>query len=129
MSGRQRSTDAAARGHVRHREVLAGQTEQRLARWLPGHHPHPPTHPPAHHVWAHVRECREVTKRAIIDVNSTVSGRYYDILTSIIAQLLTSRPFLDSCRGQDARPFSFISLNCGSKVKRMQALSCCLCLC
>ena len=35
------------------------------------------------------------SKRAIIDVNSIVSGRNYDILTSIIAQLLTSRPFGD----------------------------------
>ena len=32
-----------------------------------------------------------VTKRAIIDVNSIVSGRNYAILTSIIAQVLTSR--------------------------------------
>ena len=32
---------------------------------------------------------RDVTKRTIIDVNSIVSGRNYDILTSIIAQLMT----------------------------------------
>ena len=38
---------------------------------------------------------RDVTKRAIIDVNSIVAGRNYDILTSIIAKLLTSRPFSD----------------------------------
>ena len=35
---------------------------------------------------------RDVTKRAIIDVNSIVSGRGYDILTLInSAKLLTSR--------------------------------------
>ena len=33
------------------------------------------------------------TTRAIIGVNSIVSGRNYHILTSIIAQRLTSRPF------------------------------------
>ena len=40
---------------------------------------------------------RDVTKRAIIDVYSIVSGRNCDrpILTSIIAKLLTSRPFGD----------------------------------
>ena len=38
---------------------------------------------------------RDVTKRAIIDGNSIVSGRNYDTLTSIIAQLLTSWPFGD----------------------------------
>ena len=32
---------------------------------------------------------RDVTKRAIIDVNSVVSWWNYDILTSIIAKLLT----------------------------------------
>ena len=32
---------------------------------------------------------RHVTKRVIIYVNAVVSGRNYDILTSIIAQLLT----------------------------------------
>ena len=37
----------------------------------------------------------DVTKQEIIDVNSIVSGRNCDILTSIIAQLLTSRPFPD----------------------------------
>ena len=36
------------------------------------------------------RNGRDVTKRAIIDVDSIISGRNYDILTSIIAQLLTS---------------------------------------
>ena len=43
---------------------------------------------------------RDLTKRAIIDVNSIVSGRNYDILTSIrpIAQILRSRPFPDLCR-------------------------------
>ena len=41
---------------------------------------------------------RDFTKRAIIDVNSIVSGRNYDILDCIIAQLLTSRPFLDPCQ-------------------------------
>ena len=41
----------------------------------------------------------------IIDVNSVVSGRNYDILTSIIAQFLTSWPlpdisrFCSPCRG------------------------------
>ena len=39
----------------------------------------------------------DVTKRAIIDVNSIVSGRNYDILTSIIAQLLTPWPVPDLC--------------------------------
>ena len=33
----------------------------------------------------------DVAKQAIIDVNSFVSGRNYDILTSIIAQLMTSK--------------------------------------
>ena len=37
----------------------------------------------------------DVTKGAIIDINSIVSGRNYDILTSIIAKLLMSRPFGD----------------------------------
>ena len=37
----------------------------------------------------------DVTKRATIDFDSIVSGRNYDILTSIIAQLLTSRTFPD----------------------------------
>ena len=32
-------------------------------------------------------------QQAIIDVNSIVSGRNYDILTSIITKLITSRPF------------------------------------
>ena len=41
---------------------------------------------------------RDVTKRPITYVNSIVSGRNYDTLTSIIAQLLTSRPFPDLCR-------------------------------
>ena len=42
---------------------------------------------------------RDITKRAIIDVNSIyiVSERNDDILTSIIAQLLTSWPFPDLC--------------------------------
>ena len=34
-----------------------------------------------------------VTSRPIIGVDSGVSGRIYDILTSIIAHLLTSQPF------------------------------------
>ena len=34
----------------------------------------------------------DVTKRAIIDVNSIVSGRNYDILALIIAQILTTIP-------------------------------------
>ena len=38
---------------------------------------------------------RDVTKRAIVDINSIVSGWNYDILTSIITKLLTSRPFSD----------------------------------
>ena len=38
-----------------------------------------------------------------MDVNSTVSGWYYDILTSIIAQFLTSRPFPDLCRPEVPR--------------------------
>ena len=40
----------------------------------------------------------DVTKGAIIDVNSIVSGQNYDILTSIIAKLLMSRPFGDLSR-------------------------------
>ena len=41
---------------------------------------------------------RYVTRRAIIDVNSIVSGRNYNILTSIIAQVLPSRPLGDLSR-------------------------------
>ena len=41
---------------------------------------------------------RGETERAIIDVNSVVSGRNYAILTSIIAHLMTSRPFPGLCR-------------------------------
>ena len=43
---------------------------------------------------AQVAEWRDVTSQALIDVNSIVSERNYGIhvLTSIIAQLLTSRP-------------------------------------
>ena len=41
---------------------------------------------------------RNVITQAIIEVNCIVSGRNYDILTSIIAQLLTSRPFGDLSR-------------------------------
>ena len=41
----------------------------------------------------------EATKRAIIGVNSIVSEWNYDTLTSIIAQLLTSRPFGDLSHG------------------------------
>ena len=37
----------------------------------------------------------QFTKRAIIDVNSIVSGWNYDILTLIVAKLLTSQPFGD----------------------------------
>ena len=37
------------------------------------------------------------TNRAIIQVNSIVSEWNYDILTSIIAQLLPSRPFPNLC--------------------------------
>ena len=43
--------------------------------------------------FCYVRYGLDVTKRAIIDVNSIVSGRNYDIVTLIIAQLPTSRPF------------------------------------
>ena len=43
-------------------------------------------------VWLESPNGRDVTKRAIIDVNSIVSGQNYDILISIIAKLLTSRP-------------------------------------
>ena len=50
---------------------------------------------------AHVSD---VTKRAIIDVYSIVSWRNYDILTSIIAQLLTSRPFPDLCYAWSTSP-------------------------
>ena len=38
---------------------------------------------------------RNITKLVIIDVDSNVSGWNYDILASIFAQLLTSRPFPD----------------------------------
>ena len=50
-----------------------------------------------YHNKAQVREwpCRQ--QRAIIDVNSIVSGGNYDLLTLIIAQLLTSWPLLDLC--------------------------------
>ena len=41
---------------------------------------------------------RAVSKRAIIDVNSIVSGRNYDILTLIIAEFLMSLPFPDLSR-------------------------------
>ena len=41
---------------------------------------------------------RDVTNRAIKDVDSIVSGRNCDKLTSIIAKLLTSRPFGDLSR-------------------------------
>ena len=44
---------------------------------------------------SHPMQGCDVTKRAIIDVNYVVSGRNYDIFTSIIAQLVTSRPFGD----------------------------------
>ena len=42
---------------------------------------------------------RDVTKRAIIDVNSVMSGRNYGYFSSIIAQMLPSQPFPDMCRG------------------------------
>ena len=45
--------------------------------------------------WPNSVNGRDVPKRAIIDGNSIVSGWNYDILTSIIAQLLTSQPFPD----------------------------------
>ena len=38
---------------------------------------------------------RDVTKRGKMDGNSIVSGRHYDILTSIITKLLMSRTFGD----------------------------------
>ena len=44
------------------------------------------------YVWLESPNGRDVTKRAIIDVNSIVSRQNYDILISIIAKLLTSRP-------------------------------------
>ena len=43
--------------------------------------------------WLKSANGRDVTNRAIIEVNSIVSGRNYDILASIIAQLPMSRPF------------------------------------
>ena len=45
--------------------------------------------------WLELPNDHDVTKLAIIDVtgNSLVSGWNYEILTSIIAELLTSRPF------------------------------------
>ena len=43
--------------------------------------------------WLKSPNSRDVTKRAIIEVNSMVSGSNYDTLTSIIAKLLTSQPF------------------------------------
>ena len=48
--------------------------------------------------WIKSANGSDVSKRAIIDGNSVISGRNYVILTSIIAQLLTSRPFPDLCR-------------------------------
>ena len=48
---------------------------------------------------AHVRECLcRPTKEAILDVYSIVSERNYDIVTLIIAQLLTSWSFPGLCR-------------------------------
>ena len=44
----------------------------------------------------------DVTKGVIIDVNSIVSGRNYDILTLIIAKLLTS-PFVDLSHAADLK--------------------------
>ena len=38
---------------------------------------------------------------AQMDVNSIVSGRNYDILTLVIAKLLTSRPFGDLSREKE----------------------------
>ena len=52
-----------------------------------------------------------VTKRAIIEVHSIVSERIFDILTSIIAQLLTSRPFPDLCRGINVSNFTHLYPN------------------
>ena len=49
-------------------------------------------------IWLKSANARDVTKWAIIDVNSIVYGRTYDTLTSIIAQFLTSLPFPDFCR-------------------------------
>ena len=41
---------------------------------------------------------RDVTKRAIMDGNSFVSGRNYDILTLIVTHLLTSRAVPNLCQ-------------------------------
>ena len=46
-----------------------------------------------------LRNCRDVAKRVIIDVNSIVSGRNCEIFTSIIATLLTSKPFGEGGEG------------------------------
>ena len=43
--------------------------------------------------WLKSTNGRDISKRAITDVNSIVSGRNFDILTSIIAQLLMSWSF------------------------------------
>ena len=61
--------------------------------------------------WLKSANGRDVTKRAIIDINSIVSGQNYinDILTSIIAQLLTSRPSPNLCRNSHIVYFMDIS--------------------
>ena len=41
---------------------------------------------------------RYEVKQAIINANSIVFGRNDDILASMVAQFLTSRPFADLCR-------------------------------
>ena len=41
---------------------------------------------------------RDLTKRAILDIMSLVSGQNYDILASNIAQLLMSWPFPELCQ-------------------------------
>ena len=58
---------------------------------------HPPTHTHTHTRKSVLKSANgyDVTKWAIIYVNSIVSGRNYGNLTSIIAQLLTSQPFPD----------------------------------
>ena len=56
---------------------------------------------------------RDVTNRAIIRVNSIVSGWNFDILSSIVDQLLTSRLSPNVCRMNHTKARS----NPGSKTK------------
>ena len=56
----------------------------------------------------------DAIKRAIIDVNSIVSGQNYDILASIIAQLLTLRPFPELIQQDQHTPKSTPTVRVGN---------------